>query len=112
MQKYSKSFALIGKPVSLNERESVIYQSIVDEREEEGFHSDRTSGRTHEIISELSRDRMVRKNKFDIKKSAPILESVDFDMDVSSSIISRKSHVSKSPSEKSSFGTKNIDFLH
>jgi len=107
MQRNSKSLTLIGRPVNLNERESLIYQSIVEEREEEGYQSDRNSSRTHEIISELSRDKMVRRNKFDIKKSAPILESVDFDMDAS---YSRKSHVSKSPSEKSSFGTKNIRF--
>ena len=109
MQKHSKSFALIGKPVSLNERESITSHPYPEGEEEEGFHSNRSS-KNHELISELSRDRMVRKNKFDIKKSAPILESVDYDIDVSTSNLTRKSIGSKSPSEKSSFGTKHIRF--
>lgn len=109
MQKHSKSFALIGKPVSLNERESIAHQPYPEDEEEEGVHSNRSS-KTHELISELSRDKMVRKNKFDIKKSAPILENVDYDIDVSTSTFTRKSIGSKSPTEKSSFGTKHTRF--
>jgi len=94
VRKNNKSLGILGKTIDLNERETITNTTFQDD----GGQSSRTTSKV-ELLGELSRERILRKNKFDIKKDTPIDPESEY-------VFSIKSKSPKRSGERKGFFSK------